>query len=463
MPFQDGLPQPQRSLAFLTVAIALFLAVLDTAIANIALPPITQEFGIARTDAIWIVNGFQLAVTMVLLPFASLGEIVGYRRVYLGGVAIFTLASLGCALSGSLETLIAARVVQGVGAAGIMSINVALVRFIFPQAMLGRAVGNTALVVGVSSAAGPTIAGLILAVAPWQMLFLINVPVGILALIVGLRTLPVTPTTDRRFDVKSAVLSAATFGLFISGVNGLGHAEGLLLSLGQIGGGLVIGAVFVWTQLKLPVPMLPVDLLRRPVFALSATTSVCSFAAQALAFVCLPFLLHDSLQRSASETGLLITPWPITTAAAAFVAGRLADRLQPGKLAAVGLAVFAVGLLSLALLPSAPSDLDLIWRLMIAGLGFGLFQSPNNKMLIASAPRSRSGGASGIQSTARLVGQSTGVAILAAIFGLVPEHQIEVALGVATLLAAAGIVPSALRRFEPDDEPAIVAPSRPTI
>ncbi|SKA35446.1 MFS transporter [Consotaella salsifontis] len=463
MQFQDGLPEPQRSLAFATVAIALFLAVLDSAIANIALPPITHQFGIERTDAIWVVNGFQLAVTMVLLPLASLGEIVGYRRVYLGGVALFTTASLACAFSNSLPTLVAARVIQGLGAAGIMSINIALVRFIFPQAMLGRAVGKVAMIVGVSSAAGPTIAGLILAVAPWQMLFLVNVPVGIIAFLIGLKTLPVTPTSHGRFDIRSALLSAATFGLFISGVNGLGHSEGLALSLAQIGAGLVIGAVFAWSQLKLPVPMLPVDLLRRPVFALSATTSVCSFAAQSLAFVCLPFLLHDSLQRSASETGLLITPWPITTAAAAYFAGHLADRLAPGKIAAAGLAVFALGLLSLTLMPDQPSNFDLVWRLMLAGLGFGFFQSPNNKMLIASAPRSRSGGASGIQSTARLVGQSTGVALLAAIFGLMPDHQITVALGAATVLAAAGILPSALRRFEPQDDVTVIAPPRPTI
>lgn len=461
MSMQDGLSQPQRSLAFATVALALTVAVLDGAIANIALPPIARELGIRPIDAIWIVNAYQLAVTMALLPLASLGEILGYRRVYLGGLALFTLASLACAGADSLSTLVLARALQGLGAAGIMSINIALVRFIYPRAMLGRAVGNVAVIVGVSSAVGPSVAALILSVAPWQGLFLVNVPIGLLALLVGWRTLPATPRSSRRFDVGSAVASAATFGLTISGINALGHDGALLPALAQIGAGLVVGTAFVRRQLRLPVPMLPVDLLRKPVFALSAATSVCSFSAQAISFVSLPFFLHDTLQMSAARTGLLMTPWPIATAAAAFVSGRLADRLHAGRIAAFGLTVFAAGLLSLALLPADPSLRDLTWRLTLAGLGFGIFQAPNNRVMITSAPPERSGGASGIQSTARLVGQSLGVAVLAVIFGLFPAHQIGVALGVAAALAACGILPSALRRFEPEPAPK-QAPAAPS-
>jgi DHA2 family multidrug resistance protein-like MFS transporter len=441
----DGLAGAQRGWAFAAIAIATFIAVLDGAIANIALPPITREFGIEPVDAIWIVNAYQLAVTMVLLPLASLGEAVGYRRVYLGGVAAFTIASLLCALSQSLPVLILARALQGLGAAGIMSVNIALVRFIFPQAMLGRALGYVAMIVGVSSAAGPSIAGVLLAFSPWQTLFLINVPIGCLALLTGWRTLPHTPPSGHRFDLRSAFLSAATFGLVISGINGLGHAEGMVLAFGQIGLGILVGIVFVRSQLARPAPMLPVDLLRKPVFALSAATSICSFSAAAIAFVCLPFFLHDTLGRSPSQTGLLMTPWPVATAIAAVISGRLADRFPPGKLSAVGLALFASGLLALVFLPQVPSDLDMIWRLVLAGFGFGIFQTPNNKLLISSAPRERSGGASGIQSTARLVGQSGGVALLAIVFGLVPHGEIQVALILATLLAAGGIVPSALR------------------
>lgn len=445
---QDGLPPLRRRLAFGTIAMALFVAVLDGTVANVALPPITQDLGVSPVEAIWVVNGYQLAVTVLLLPLARLGEILGYRRVYLTGLGIFTLASLVCALSRSLDMLIAARVLQGIGAAGIMSVNIALIRFIFPASRLGRAVGRVAIVVGVSSAAGPSLAGAILSVASWPALFLINVPVGLLALLAGSRTLPDTPKSGQPFDLKSAIMSALTFGMLISGVNGIGHSEGLAFSLALIAGGLIVGAVFVRSQLRLAEPILPVDLLRRPIFALSAATSVCSFGAQGIAFVSLPFLLHDELGRSAAETGLLLTPWPIATAIAAAISGRLADRFNPGRLSAIGLFLFAAGLLALVLMSPNPSDANLIWRLALAGFGFGLFQTPNNKILITSAPRERSGGASGIQSTARLVGQSLGVALVAVMFGLVSNHPLTAALLLAAALAAGGIVPSLLRRYE---------------
>ena len=443
---EDGLAAGPRLWAFAAIAVATFIAVLDGAIANVALPPITQGFDIRPVDAIWIVNAYQLAVTVLLLPLAKLGEVVGYRRVYLGGLLVFTLASLACALSDSLPLLIASRALQGFGAAGIMSVNIALVRFIVPQALLGRSLGYVAMIVGVSSAAGPTIAGLILAVAPWQALFLLNLPLGALALLVGWRMLPRTRGAGGRFDGLGALLSAATFGLLISGINGLGHAEGLGLALAQIAAGGIVGLVFVRSQLALPAPLLPVDLLKLPVIALSAVTSILSFGAQAIAFVCLPFLFHDTLGRSATETGFLITPWPVATAIAAVVSGRLADRLAAGKLAATGLALFSAGLLALALLPANPSDADIVWRLVLAGTGFGLFQTPNNKLLIGSAPRERSGGAAGVQSTARLLGQSGGTALLAVVFGLVAEGPATFALVLAAILAGLGVVPSALRR-----------------
>ncbi|WP_245414855.1 MFS transporter [Aureimonas flava] len=426
----------------------LFVAVLDGTVANVALPPITRDLGVSPVEAIWVVNGYQLAVTVLLLPLARLGEILGYRRVYLAGLGVFTLASLACALSPSLDVLIAARVIQGMGAAGIMSVNIALIRFIFPAARLGRAVGRVAIVVGVSSAAGPSLAGAILSVTSWQALFLINVPVGVLALLAGSRTLPDTPRSTRPFHLTSALLSAATFGMVISGVNGIGHSEGLPASLGLLVGGLAIGVVFVRMQLRMDEPILPVDLLRRPIFALSAATSVCSFGAQGIAFVSLPFLLHDELGRSAAETGLLLTPWPIATAIAAAISGRLADRFDPARLSALGLVLFSAGLVALVFLPAGAGDLDLVWRLALAGFGFGLFQTPNNKILITSAPRERSGGASGIQSTARLVGQSLGVALVAVILGLVAAEPLRAALALAAVLAAAGVVPSLLRRYE---------------
>src|ERR1700683_5133340 len=195
----DGLPRPQRHWAILTIALGLIMAVMDGAIANVALPAIARNLDASPAFSIWIVNGYQLAITISLLPLASLGEIIGYRRVYLAGLLLFTLASLFCALSHTLPLLTVARVAQGFGAAGIMSVNAALVRFTYPRAMLGRGIGLNALVVAISAAVGPTVASVILAVGTWPYLFAINVPLGVATLALGWRYLPHTTPADHTF------------------------------------------------------------------------------------------------------------------------------------------------------------------------------------------------------------------------------------------------------------------------
>ncbi|HEV7439676.1 MAG TPA: MFS transporter, partial [Methylobacterium sp.] len=233
-------------LALLAIALAMTMAILDGAIVNVALPVMAKDLAVSPGAAIFVVNGYQIAVTAALLPLASLGDILGYRRVYLGGLAVFTVASVACALSPSLDVLIAARLAQGLGAAGIMSVNIALVRFIYPHRMIGRGVGNVALIVAVASAAGPTVAAAILTVATWPWLFLVNLPVGLLALLVGSRTLPATPRSGARFDALSAGLNALTFGLLIIGIDGVGTAAGRGLALAEIAAAVVVGAAFVW-------------------------------------------------------------------------------------------------------------------------------------------------------------------------------------------------------------------------
>ena len=441
----DGLPPRARRLAFATIAVALVISVLDASIVNVALPIIARDYAITPASAIWVVNAYQLAIVCALLPLASLGEIVGYRRIYAGGIAVFTAASLACALADSLPMLVAGRIAQGFGAAGIMSVNSALVRFVYPSAMLGRGLGYNALVVGVASAAGPSIAAAILSVATWPWLFLVNVPLGLVTLVGAVKALPETPRSSARFDFASAGLSALAFGLLITGIDGLaepgtGPRQAAHLSLA-----LAVGAAFVWYQLRLPRPLLPLDLLRIPVFALSMASSVCSFAAQAIGYVALPFYLHDTLGKSEAATGFLMTPWPLMVAAMAAVSGPLADRFPPALLGGIGMVLLSVGLAALALLPAAPADLDIAWRLALCGTGFGFFQSPNNRIIVTSAPRERAGGASGMLATARLTGQSTGVAMVAVVFGLAAAHRTETALWLAAGLAAAGALASSLR------------------
>ena len=315
MPVPDGVPLPQRYWAILTIALGLTLAVLDGAIANVALPTIAHDVNASPSASIWVVNAYQLAVTISLLPLASLGEIYGYRRIYQGGLVVFTIASLCCALSSSLTTLTMARVIQGFGAAGIMSVNGALVRFIYPRRWIGRGVGLNATIGSIASALGPTVAAGILSVATWPWLFAVNIPLGLIAIPIALWHLPVTPTSGVKFDVGSAVLSALTFGLLITAIAGLGHGEGL----GDVGAELflVVGMIFVLVARQMARPRAAAAdrpaahpavrtvgrhlglRLRRPGDGAGRRCPSCS---------------RTTLGFDAVETGLLMTPWPLTVA-----------------------------------------------------------------------------------------------------------------------------------------------------
>jgi MFS transporter, DHA2 family, multidrug resistance protein len=441
----DGLPQPQRNWAIFTIALGLVMAVVDGAIANVALPTIARSLNASPAFSIWIVNGYQLAITISLLPLASLGEIIGYRRVYLAGLLLFTLASLFCALSHTLPLLTVARIVQGFGAAGILSVNTALVRFSYPRAQLGRGIGLNALVVAISAAVGPTVASVILAVGTWPYLFAINVPLGILTLALGWRYLPHTTPASHAFDWQSAALSAITFGLGIAAIDSVGHGEALYLCLSEFAIAAVACLLLVRQQTHAPAPLLPVDLLRIPIFALSIGTSIASFCGQMLAFVSMPFYLESHFGYSAVQIGLLITPWPIAVAFAAPLAGRLVERYPAGLLGGIGLLLFAAGLGSLAFMPAAASAFDVVWRMALAGAGFGLFQTPNNRTMIAAAPRERSGGASGMLGTARLLGQTIGAALVALFLARYPAEGTRTSLLVGVGFALLGAALSMLR------------------
>src|ERR1700710_301338 len=344
VPAPDGVPMPQRMWAILTIGLGLTLAVLDGGIANGALPTIARAGNPSPANSIWVVNAYQLAVTLSVLPLSSLGEIYGYRRIYQAGLVLFTLASLACALSSSLPTLIIARMLQGFGAAGIMSVNSALIRFIYPRRWLGRGVGLNATVGSIASALGPSVASAILAVAPWPWLFAVNVPLGILGAVIALRTLPLTPMSGSRFDVISAALQAVAFGTLLFGVSEMGHGDSWVHVAIEFLVAAVSGFVLVVRQLSRTAPLLPVDLLRIPLFALSVPTSICSFIAQSIAQVSMPFLFEHRFQLDQVMTGLLMTPWPLVVAVIAPFAGRLADRYPVGILSGAGLAVLALGL-----------------------------------------------------------------------------------------------------------------------
>lgn len=431
--------------AMVAILLSIALATLDTAIANTALPRIAADLNASPAASVWVINAYQLAAVATLLPFAALGGVVGHRKVYLGGLMLFVLSSALCTFAWSLPSLTIARVMQGLGASAIMAVNAALISSIFSHERLGRGLGMNALVVGTSFAAGPTIASLVLSVANWPWLFAINLPLGVFALVFAWNSLPASKPGTLSFDRLTALLNVIAFGALIFALGEaaqLGSMTGVLCAFGVF---VVAGALMLHREAGHPAPMFPLDLLKRPMFALSALTAFCSFATQGLAFVSLPFFFETVLGRDPIQTGFLMTPWSVVVAMIAPIAGRLSDRYAPGMLGAIGLAILCAGMISLTMIPADANAWEIGVRMIICGLGFGFFQAPNQKALMTSAPKERASGASGTIATARLIGQATGAALVALSFGISGEHGPLLALAIGAGFAAVGSISSALR------------------
>lgn len=398
------------------------MSVLDGTLMNVALPSLTKEFDVEPNTAIWLINSYQMVIMMFLLVFATFGDIIGYRKIFLSGVVVFTVASALCALSQNFAMLVCSRILQGLGAACVMSVNTALVRLIYPPEVLGRGMSINAMAVAVSSAAGPSIAGLILSTLSWHWLFAINIPLGIISFWIGYRMLPRSSNAKKRtVGFLDCIGNVLTFGLMIYALEGFAHHESRAIVSIAFVAFLVIGYFYLRSQLNTSAPLLPVDLLKIPIFARSIMTSVSSFMAQMLAMVSLPFFFQDAMHFTPVEIGVLLTPWPIATMVTAPLAGRLVERYHPGILGAVGMCVFSVGLFSLYFLSEDSTIVDIFWRVMICGAGFGLFQTPNNLTIMSSAPMERSGGASGMLGMARLCGQTVGTTAVAIVFAIIPH------------------------------------------
>ena len=257
--------------------------------------------------------------------------------------------------------------------------------------------------------------------------------------------MPRTATATHAFDFPGALMAAGCLGLFILGIGSAAHHARPELVLLELVSAVLLGWILIRRQADSPAPVLPIDLFRRPIFALSTFTAICSFAVQGLAFVSLPFYFEDILGRSQVETGFFMTPWPLVVAIMAPIAGRLSDRHLAGMLGGVGLALLSLGMALLAVLPANPHVVDIVWRMAICGCGFGFFQAPNMKALMSSAPADRSGSASGMVATARLTGQTIGAALAALCFGLVGREGATVALVLGAVFGAAGCGMSVLR------------------
>ena len=419
---------PNSYPAIFAVLMVLVMTVLDGTIVNVALPVLASDFGVSDSDTVWIVTTYQLIITMLLLPVSAIGDRGSYRKTFLAGTMIFTAASIGCAMSPSFGWVLAARGLQGVGAACVMGVNIALTRLIYPKQVLGRGLALNAMVIAISTAAGPTIAGSVLSAASWHWLFIINIPFGIAAFIIGKRKLPDNPpksdAAKGKFDIVSALENMVVFGLMFYGLGMFSRKENPWLAFAFLIVAAAVGVIYVRRQTDLKEPMLPVDLFRSKLFSLSIMTSVGSFIAQNIAMISLPFLFHNRYGFSAILTGLLMTPWSLATMAMSPLAARFVEKHNPALTAACGMVVYAAGIISLLLLPDSHAGFwQIAWRMALCGIGFGMFQTPNNIVMVIATPLKRSGSAGGMQSTARLMGQTLGATIVALLFAVTANES----------------------------------------
>ncbi len=435
----SGLPGWHRSIAIACVLAAMALVVIDAAIVNVALPTLAKSLRVTPADAVLTVTAYQMALVMALLPAAALGESLGLRRIFTAGITVFVLASLLCAAASSLSWLVAARFLQGLGGAAIMALGVPLLRFTVPAGQFGAAIGWNALTVALCAAAGPTLGALILSATSWPWLFALNIPLGIMAL-VATRALPLVAGTARRIDWVSAGLAMLAVAALVIGAELIPAWPAISAALFLVA--VVALPILVRRETPKVAPLVPLDLLRDGSFRISVAASICCFAGQASAMVALPFYLQHSLGQTPMSAGLYMTPWPLAVAVAAPITSRLAKRVSTAWLCAAGGVLLALGLAAAALWPLAADPLPLAAFTMLCGLGFGLFQVPNNQNMFLAAPRQRSAAAGGMQGTARLTGQTAGAVTMTLLLSLTPaETAPRLGLGIAALLALmAGIV-----------------------
>ncbi|MDE0877716.1 MAG: MFS transporter [Sphingomonas bacterium] len=412
----DGLPLPRRLYAIGAISFGTALIIIDGGVANVALPTIAHDLGVEQSAVVSIVTVYQLTLVMLMLPFAALGERIGLKRMYQLGQLVFTVATLLCFFAKSLPFLLIVRGAQAVGAAAALSLSSALLRQIYPAKQLGRGLGINSVVVTSSAAAAPTLGGLVLAVAPWPWVFASAIPFALVSLALGF-ALPNPEKRDEPFDVVGAVMCAAMFGLIIGGSESAVHGNSPVISAAIVALGVYIGVKFVQRERGEAKPILPIDLMARPVIALSVVGAFTAFTASMTLLISTPFRLHD-LGFTAAEIGAAIAPWPLTNMIVAPLAGYLSDRIPAGILGGIGMTISIAALSLLATMPVDPSYFDVAWRMALCGSGFGIFLPPNARLIIGSASRDRAAAAGGLVSTVRLIGQTSGATLVAALLAM---------------------------------------------
>src|SRR5436309_1915290 len=402
-------------------AAASFMTTLDGSIVNIGLPSIARTFHAGISGATeWIIIGYLVVIAAVLLTFGRLADMIGRKPIFLTGLIVFILGSALSGLAPSLLLLILARLFQGIGGALIFSVNVAMITSAFPSHERGLALGLNAVVVSLGVAAGPTIGGIITQFLTWRWIFYVNVPICLLVLLAAFYFYhEQRPRREQRerFDPLGAIVLAIGLAALTLGLS-FGQEWGWLSlgTLATLGTSVVMLSAGVYVESHVEHPILNLGLLSNRVFAFANISFIlCMMALFAPGFL-LPFYFEQLRGFSTIQTGLMLTPLPLTLAVVAPLSGSLADRLGSRWLSPIGLALACLGLFLLSQLNVHSPLWDIIWRLSVTGIGQGLFMSPNTRTMMGAAPRTAQGEASGLLATGRVLGQSMSVALVGTVF-----------------------------------------------
>jgi len=407
------------------VGIGVFLATIDGSIVNVSLPTMERSFQTDFALVQWVVLAYLLAVTTLMLGIGRLADIYGKKSIYKTGFIVFTIGPVLCGLSPTIHTLIGFRVVQAVGAAMIMALGMAIVTEAFPRSERGRALGISGTIVSVGIAVGPTLGGVIVQNLSWNWIFFVNLPIGIIGTFMVTRYVPsFKPPGGQRFDYLGALTLCLSLLSFLVALT-LGQRSGFddCIVLALLGAFILLLAIFIVIELQMEQPMIDLRLFRNSLFSVSLTTGFIIFICLSGSLLLMPFYIQNVLGYDPQQTGLLMATVPVALGIIAPISGTLSDRFGSRPITVAGLAVLTIGFLGVSSLDADTTAFGYIIRFLPVGLGMGMFQSPNNSAIMGAAPHDRLGIASGMLAVTRTLGQTTGIAMLGALWaGQVYKH-----------------------------------------
>lgn len=414
----SGVDYSRKWLVMLAVGTSVFLATIDGSIVNVALPTLVRAFETNFPTVQWVVLAYLLTQTTLLLGVGRLGDMVGKKRIYNTGFVVFTLGSVLCGLSPTVYWLIFFRVVQALGAAMMFALGPAIITEAFPSHERGQALGLIGSVVSIGIITGPLVGGLIIDALSWHWIFYVNLPIGIIGTYLAWRFVPdFKPQGRQRFDFGGALtLFVSLLALLLALTLGqeLGFVQPLILTLFGVWGVFLIG--FLMLEMRLEQPMVDLSLFRNSLFSINLITGALTFVSIAGTLILLPFYLENVLGYSTRNVGLLLSVMPIALGIVAPLSGRLSDRFGTRPITITGLVILLIGYVSLSTLNAETGTLGYILRLLPIGIGMGMFQSPNNSAIMGAVPPRRLGIASGLLALTRTLGQTSGIAVLGAIW-----------------------------------------------